>query len=129
MGIRFVWFVSTHEFDICWKSSFGDCFVLDEKTCIGALDAAFVSLKEPTIFIVIALLPFRSGFCIQKQLSQIECFSRHSVSGFVCHVRVIFQLNVPIVVWDEPRDRVSCLVPCPTPSIVIMSCFGLQIRE
>jgi hypothetical protein len=45
IGIGFVWFVSTHEFDIHWKSSLWDCFVLDEKTCVCALDAAFVSLK------------------------------------------------------------------------------------
>jgi hypothetical protein len=124
MGIGFVWFVSTHEFDIRWKSSLWDCFVLDEKTCVCALDAAFVSLKESAIFIAIAFFSRRLSFWIQKQLAQIESFPRHSVCDFVCHVPVIFGLNAPIVCWDEPHDRVGCLVPCRTPSVVISSCLG-----
>jgi hypothetical protein len=97
MGIGFVWFVSTHESDICWNSFLRDGFILDGKTCIYALDATFVSLKQPVIFIIIALLPGRSGFWIQKQLSQIECFSRDSVRDLVRHVHVIFRLDVLVV--------------------------------
>jgi hypothetical protein len=92
-----------------------------KKKCVCALDAAFISLKDSSIFIAVAFLPSRLGFWIQKQLSQIERFPRHSVCDFVCHVSVIFRLNAPIVCWYEPHDRIGCLVPCHTSSAVILS--------